>query len=252
MKKINEGLSNSVYLNEKENKIIKKYSYDEFKKYFYNQEVEILNKIGIKNKILKEGQVEMEYFEHEKFDDENISDQDLISVSNSLKFLHKLNILNIKITPFEDVYEKFLSIINNKSNGWLDKKEEGLFNSAIKILNSGKQVILHNDLVEGNLLKINNEIKLIDFEYSGLGNPIFDIASFITERSLSKKQISFFINSYDKDLNKEDLLIVSAFLQIFWTRWASYKFFETKKEIYKEIESWKYNEYKKLIKNIKI
>ena len=216
MKKIEKALSNIVFLDTDNNKIIKKYSKDKFKEIYINQELNVLNKIGYKYNIINKNEIEIEYFKHEPFDDENISITDLISTANALKKLHNLNTSSIRLSPFKEVYEKFFL----KRVVSIDKTEEYIFNKAMILLSSGKQVILHNDVVKGNLLKINNRIKLIDFEYSGLGNPIFDIASFITERTLTTGQIKIFIECYNKKINKDDLLIVSAFLQIFWTRWA--------------------------------
>lgn len=252
MKRIEHALSNDVYHDEGRNIIVKHYSKDKFKKAFGNQELNVLNKLGYQIDIINKDKIEFQYIEHKPFDDQNISLQDLTSVINSIKSLHRLETSAMKLTPFESVYKQFLLKGNGSKEGWFDEYEEYIFNKAIKILSSGKQVILHNDLVEGNLLKVKNTIKLIDFEYSGLGNPIFDIASFITERELTQEQIDFLVACYDKKISKDDLNIVCAFLQIFWTRWALFKYKTEKKEIYKVISEIKFKGYRKLIKNIQL
>ncbi len=244
MKQLENALSNEVWIND-ENQIEKRYSNDDFKKEFGNQEVIVLNKLNINNKL--EGNIlKMDYIEHESlFNDEDISNEDLVDVANALKDLHNLPTEGNAITPFEKVYNDFLSEDEAVDDFPMDGTETLLADEAFDILESGKQVLLHNDVVEGNLLKANGIIKLIDFEYSGLGNRIFDIASFLTERVLTNEQIEFFISQFE-DVNRDELKTVCAFLQIFWTRWALFKFRTTEKEIYKIIAEWKYEEYLKI------
>lgn len=246
MKEFENALSNKVWLDD-DGKVIKKYSKDMFKSAFGCQETEVLEKIGYKftfeNNIL-----EMEFIENVPFDDNNITNEMLEMVANALKDLHALDTTGIKTSNFEEVYEDFLSEDDEILKDYpIDGVEYQIAMEAFDILESGPQVILHNDVVEGNLLIVGDKIKLIDFEYSGLGNPIFDIASFITERELNEEQIAYFVSQFD-NVNLDDLKTVSKFLQIFWTRWALYKYSISDKEIYKIIADWKFEQYLKLNK----
>jgi thiamine kinase-like enzyme len=76
---------------------------------------------------------------------------------------------------------------------------------ALNFLSQGKQVLLHNDLVEGNILKTKEGIKLIDFEYCGVGNALFDVASFLTERKLSMEDRKKIALAYDPDMDLDEL-----------------------------------------------
>ncbi len=249
MQKIDSALSNKIFING--NTIIKKYSKDKFKKNFKNQEKIILEKLDF-NFTFKKNTIKMEYLKHEKFDDKNISIQDITNVVNELNNFHKLDQDELKITPFEKVYKNFLLKRKDLKKGWIDKFEKENSEKALKLLTKENIVVLHNDMVEGNLLKIKGKIKFIDFEYSGLGNQIFDIASFLTERKLTNEQKKFFLTCFNKKENDFEIKIVSAFLQIFWARWAAYKYKETKNKIYKEILDWKLEEYKKIKKFLDI
>ncbi len=241
MREFINALSNKVWLDEN-NRVIKRYNKDLFKSEYGNQEDKVLDKIGYDFK-LEGNMLNMEYIESESFNDENISHDDLAKVANAVKHLHSLDTSGIELSSFEKVYEEFLSEDDEVINDYpVDGTEYDICLKAFDILESGQQVILHNDLVEGNLLKADDEIKLIDFEYSGLGNKIFDIASFITEREMKKADIDFFIDLFD-DVNREDLFVVAKFLQIFWARWALYKYSISDKEIYKEIADWKFEQY---------
>ncbi len=245
MKEFENALSNKVWLDN--NRVIKKYSKDMFKSTFGNQEPLILERLGFDIK-LEKNILEMNYIENESFSDDSISNSDLESVANALKNLHKTDTTGITISNFEEVYEEFLSEDDEILKDYpIDGVEYQIALEAFDILESGPQVVLHNDVVEGNLLKVGNEIKLIDFEYSGLGNPIFDIASFITERELTNAQIDYFVSQFD-NVDLDDLKTVSKFLQIFWTRWALYKYSISEKEIYKVIADWKFEQYLKLNK----
>ncbi len=244
MKEFTNALSNQVILND-ENKIEKIYSTDSFKKSFGNQEEEVLKKLGYqfetaKNKII------MEYFENESFNDKDMSNEDIINVANALKELHSLSTDGIETSKFEETYLDFLCEDEEITEMYpVDGTEDLLAMEAFDILEEGKQVLLHNDVVEGNLLKVDGKIKLIDFEYSGLGNQIFDVASFLTEREITEEQKELFISQFE-GIDKDKLKTVCAFLQIFWARWAFYKYDMSRREIYKEIAEWKFSEYLKI------
>ena len=235
MKQIKNALSNNIYLDESKNTIIKKYSQDKFKLLYGNQEIKILSKLGYKIKSIDMNSISIEYFKHEPFNDEKMTGEDIANVARTLSELHSINSKGIKEPGFENAYRKLLLKYPYPVVGYMDKLEGTIASQALTILRSGKQVILHNDVVEGNLLKIEGKIKLIDFEYSGLGNPIFDLASFCTEREITKEQIDLLLSLYKDNIDKDDFKIVCVFLQVFWARWALYKFDTTGKEIYKTI-----------------
>lgn len=246
MDKFENALSNDVYHRE-DGMIEKRYKLNTFKKIFKNQESKVLEKLGYKFKS-EDNKLILEYFENESFNDKNMTDQDIINVANALKELHALDTSGIELSRFEDVYEDFYEDDDEILIEYpIDGTEYLLVTEAISILEKGEQVILHNDVVEGNLLKIDNKIKLIDFEYSGLGNKLFDIASFLTEREINDDQKELFISQFE-NVDRDELKTVCTFLQIFWTRWALYQYSITEKEIYKLIADWKFEQYLKLKK----
>lgn len=247
MEELKNALSNKVYFDKDNNVIVKKYSQDKFKELFGNQEANILGKLGYKIVDLKQNEISIEYFNHEVWSDEDISLKDLTSLMNAINELHSLDIRGLEISGFKNVYYNLLLQGEYPIKGYYDSYEESISNRALAILEKEPLVCLHNDIVEGNILKVDSKIKLIDFEYSGLGNPIFDLASFLTERIISPSQAEIAISLFNATIDRKELLIVCAFLQIFWARWALYKYSISNKEIYKEIADWKLNEYNKLI-----
>jgi thiamine kinase-like enzyme len=124
--------------------------------------------------------------------------EQLIAISEAVNQFHKIDIDNKVITPFEEAY-KFLGGIRDISK-------------EISILKRDP-VLLHNDLVVGNILVDDQNIRLIDFEYSGYGNEIYDIASFLTERELPSDDEEFFTSLFNVD--KNELELVKKFLNEF-------------------------------------
>ena len=59
------------------------------------------------------------------------------------------------------------------------------------------KVFSHNDLTQENIIW-DNEYVFIDWEYAGLNNPLFDIASIISSFSLNDQQINSLWRGYGK------------------------------------------------------
>lgn len=96
-------------------------------------------------------------------------------------------------------------------------------------------VISHNDLIRENILILNNEFHLIDFEYVSLNHYLFDYASFISESLNQEEAIEFkkILNLTAKEMEKlESLILYQNFL---WAHWAKYMYQKTREPIYQEI-----------------
>lgn len=106
--------------------------------------------------------------------------------------------------------------------------------------------LCHNDLVEGNFLFSKNNIYLIDFEYAGLNDYYFDIASFISENELDYQETITFLKSYftDETCNFKKLDIFLRFCDLLWFTWATLLYEKRHEEVYNEIAIKKYNSLK--------
>ncbi|SGZ40204.1 uncharacterized protein HGUI_02404 [Hanseniaspora guilliermondii] len=97
----------------------------------------------------------------------------------------------------------------------------------------------HCDTQYGNLLDVNNEIVVIDFEYSGPNPPAFDIANHFSEwmhdyhsskpellnpqKYPTEKQIETFLKAYnfsDIDSLKKDIILSRPLVNIHWGLWG--------------------------------
>jgi thiamine kinase-like enzyme len=54
----------------------------------------------------------------------------------------------------------------------------------------------HNDLVSGNLLEVDGKLQLIDWEYSGMNDPAWDLASFLLESEFPEEHALAFLRCY--------------------------------------------------------
>lgn len=83
----------------------------------------------------------------------------------------------------------------------------------------------HNDLVPENILEVEGRLQLIDWEYSGMNDPAWDIASFLLESEFDDQSFDRFIACYlgtgrdDENLSGR----VSAFMVLqdfLWSLWS--------------------------------
>lgn len=54
----------------------------------------------------------------------------------------------------------------------------------------------HNDLLAGNILIGQGALHIIDWEYAAMGNPLFDVANFITNLQLAQMDADRFFDAY--------------------------------------------------------
>lgn len=59
-----------------------------------------------------------------------------------------------------------------------------------------RECLCHNDLVAGNILECSDGLKLIDWEYAGLGDPWFDLALVIEHHQLDDDLQAGFVQAY--------------------------------------------------------
>jgi thiamine kinase-like enzyme len=82
-------------------------------------------------------------------------------------------------------------------------------------------VLCHNDLHPQNIL-FSNSIKLIDWEYAGVNDRYFDLASIIIEFKLSQRDEVIFLRSYFKrasKVNSQKLFAYKVIYKELWRLW---------------------------------
>lgn len=92
-----------------------------------------------------------------------------------------------------------------------------------------KWTACHNDLVRENiLLDSAKRIYLIDWEYSGMNDPLWDLASFMLENELTPFEQKYMLTTYYKDdiLRPETaqmLALFKIYQDILWYLWSKIK-----------------------------
>ncbi|HDR1123081.1 TPA: phosphotransferase, partial [Pasteurella multocida] len=85
----------------------------------------------------------------------------------------------------------------------------------------------HNDLVPENILIKDNRIYFIDWEYSGMNHPLFDIAAFFLESKLLQEQQESFLKYYNNNINfnliKNDIIAFQFTQDVLWFLWTIIK-----------------------------
>lgn len=110
-----------------------------------------------------------------------------------------------------DLIEHYLQSIESFLPTRPDVREElaylrGLFANLPRVAPSYSPVVCHNDLNPKNVLIDDGAIWLIDWEYTGMGDPLFDLAVVTRSHNLTREQQVYLVQSYDNALEIEDTL----------------------------------------------
>ena len=124
------------------------------------------------------------------------SDQQLELLGRAIKEIHKTNYEKDAVNNFSNSINRYKEILKYKI------QKDPILEIGFEIyqdLNheSYPKVFSHNDLTQENIIW-DHEYVFIDWEYAGLNNPLFDIASIISSYSLNDQQIDSLCRGYGK------------------------------------------------------
>ena len=119
--------------------------------------------------------------------------KDLINLTKHIKKIHSIKpkIKSYNIKQDLKIYNLFL-------NDFKSKKILNEANRALNAINNLKKelALSHHDLNPKNIIFNNKEIKIIDWEYAGVNDIFFDLASVCIEFNLTKNQEKILLNNY--------------------------------------------------------
>ena len=171
-----------------------------------------------------------------------INNDDIAAVAKLIIEFQKNSKTNIKKWPYKKLYYFFKSKI--KKPLWNLEKYE---NYIVDLSLPTEWVMSHNDLNVGNIIKEYNRYYLIDFDFAMQNDPLFDVASFISECNLSKINVDFFYNflniKTDSEIKRINYLI--NYQNLLWCAWANYMFDQTNDKNYYQIALHKYQNLNK-------
>lgn len=208
------GLNNSNYLiNIQDLKYVLRLPSKDNKNNFYheNKILNIIKPFNISPEIVyhnkDNGILISKYIESEKFSIDVYNSRFFINkLTTKLKDLHKLKCTN-SFNPFKNIYDNidFLNNLDYKFNhdiNLLLVKLEELEKDLSKDIHYG---LCHNDLNTSNILYSNGFVYLIDFEFAGMGDIFFDLAtiSWFLEDKLKDELIKSYFGYFNLTLKKK-------------------------------------------------
>ena len=115
------------------------------------------------------------------------SDQQLELLGRAVKEIHKTNYEKDSVNNFSNAINRYKEILKYKI------QKDPILEIGFEIYEdlyreSHPMVFSHNDLTQENIIW-NRKYVFIDWEYAGINNPLFDIASIISSYSLNDQQI---------------------------------------------------------------
>ncbi|MBC2850932.1 phosphotransferase [Cetobacterium sp. 8H] len=185
--------------------------------------------------------------------------ENILLTSNLLRKLHTSNIqFENKFDVFSEInkYENLIKnreLLYDKYSNYLEVRKE-IFNLKQKLLENGYKITAcHNDTVPENFIKNDKgEIFLIDWEYSGMNDPMWDLAAHSLESNFSKVEEQLLLKYYfNNTIKKEDVLRIKIYkvLQDFlWSVWTILK--EENGDDFGSYGLERYNRSKKILKEI--
>lgn len=132
---------------------------------------------------------------------------------------------------------------------------ENILNDNQKL--SNEEILCHNDWVGGNILFDGGQTYLIDYEYAGDNDPLFDVMSFLSENAIHDENLrNIFYKYYFDEPNEavfHQLTLWECFHNLLWCAWAMLMWQHRQEEIYQNIAAEKFNAlcttYQKLYKH---
>lgn len=152
-----------------------------------------------------------------------------------------------------DKYEDIVLGLNGALFSDYPRNKELLLNFMKENIKKTNLVPCHNDTVPENfLINQNSEGYLIDWEYSGMNDPAWDLAAYIIESKLDKEAIEYILLDYYREMpDDQEILKIKSYMMaqdLLWTVWALIRHYDG--DDFLDYCMLRYERFKKNIKNI--
>ena len=141
-----------------------------------------------------------------------INKKEIQLLAKNIKKLHK-----IKSNEKEYDLKKDLKYYKKKLKNEEANKSIIICKEELKRLKKYKKelVTTHHDLNPKNILFHKNKIKFIDWEYVGVNDKFFDLASVCFEFGLDPKEEKILLKSYQKKISRKDMEKLHSYIVIY-------------------------------------
>ncbi len=202
----NQGFNNISYLlkTSKKEYILRVFKSNEsvnISRFFEYETLKKLYKINITSKPIFLDEKFMIYEFIKGVHKTKVSTVEIVKITKQIKKFHKIK---PKLKPYE-----IKNDFKNYNLSLKDIKSKKIIQESFRNLNFLKRfkkelVLVHHDLNPKNILFFNNSIKIIDWEYAGINDRFFDLASFCIEFKLNKNQEKVLLKNYFSKHSKRD------------------------------------------------
>ncbi len=152
------------------------------------------------------------------------SSKDIECLVKNIKLLHNANPFLKNYNMFSQIsyYQKILK--NNYLPKTLYKYVNKIKNLKQKLyLPNNKLVPCHNDLLAENIINKDNQMFIVDFDYSGNNDPCFELGNLSVEMGFDDAQINKLVKSYYGEINENIISRVNLqgiVSDIGWALWS--------------------------------
>lgn len=142
----------------------------------------------------------------------SINAQEIIHLAKMIKKLHTIK-SNVKTYDFKKPLNYYKKMLNSQEAS----KSIHICKRELKSLKKYKKTLVttHHDLNPRNILFRKKSIKFIDWEYTGVNDSFFDLATLCFEFRLNKKEEKILLKSYQKKVNKKDIQKLHSYINIY-------------------------------------
>jgi len=139
----------------------------------------------------------------------NHTDYDILRLAKSTQLIHEMS-SNQTHYGLEKIIFGYLTACEKKlSKDDLLRQEVGFLQdlsfSYLKKIQAFTSVMCHNDINPKNCLADDLHFWVIDWEYAGMGDALFDIALIFSAHNFTSRQQALFLSHYDETLELNDL-----------------------------------------------
>jgi thiamine kinase-like enzyme len=158
-----------------------------------------------------------------------VNAHELSLMASCLKRLHSVT-GNFKSFYARDRYSAYKTASKEDLDPEFEEKVASLLGT---FYHTEPQVLCHNDLWSDNILYYKGMVVLIDFEFAGLNNPLFDLASVIGENEITEMPLieEFLKDYYGRNYNEIQLhkvLLTVTMEHFLWYYWAKQRYLQTR------------------------
>jgi thiamine kinase-like enzyme len=168
-------------------------------------------KIGVGPEVIEfiepEGWLVTRFIEGSPIPPERIRDPEMLSrVAETLRAVHSGPAVSGSFDSF-GVVEEYLTIARSRgaaepaNYAWA----HDLSRRIERIRSTQDLCLCHNDLLNANFIDDGARIRIVDWEYAGLGDPFFDLANFAINHELDEEGRRLLLESYVGEVREHDV-----------------------------------------------